>query len=129
MSEVPREFLYTEDHEWIKVEGDTGTVGITDHAQKALSDLTFVELPEIGKEVTRGEEACAVESCKAAASIYAPASGRIIEVNTALEDNPGLVNADCYGEGWIFKIQLADKTELSELKSSEEYEQLLPDEE
>lgn len=129
VSHIPKELLYTEQHEWMRVEGNVGTVGITDHAQEALGDLTFVELPEAGTEVAQGKEACALESCKAAASIYAPASGKIIEANAALEDDPGLVNSDCYGQGWIYKLELSDDGELSALKSAEQYEQFLAEQE
>jgi len=129
MSTIPEQLVYTEDHEWIKVEGDVGTVGITDYAQGALGEVTFVELPEVGARVRQEEEACAVESCKAAVSVFAPVSGTIVEVNTALEDNPGRINADCYGEGWIYKIRLNDQGELWRLKTPEEYRRMLPSEE
>ena len=129
MSEIPGDLLYTKDHEWIRVEGTLGVVGITDYAQETLGDLTFVELPEVGAEVAQGDEAGAVESTKAAASVYAPASGTIVEVNTDLEDDPGRVNADCYGDGWIFKIELSDEADLAELKKPEHYRQMLASEE
>ena len=122
---VPQDLLYTEQHEWIRVTEGAGTVGVTDYAQNALGDITFVELPEIGQEVAAGEEACAIESCKAAASIYAPAGGTITEANSAVEDDPALVNSDCYGEGWIYKIELKDESELSRLMTPEQYEQFL----
>ena len=122
---VPNDLLYTEQHEWIRVAGGVGTVGLTDYAQNALGDITFVELPEVGREVARGEEACAIESCKAAASIYAPASGTLTEANSAVEADPALVNGDCYGEGWIYKIELKDDSELSQLMTPEQYEQFL----
>jgi glycine cleavage system H protein len=122
---APKDLLYTDQHEWIKVAGGTATVGITDHAQKALGDITFVELPQVGRQVTKGQEACAIESCKAAASIYVPASGKVTEVNSALEKDPGLVNSDCYAAGWIFKIALKDERELSSLMSGEQYEGFL----
>lgn len=128
MSTVPQGLLYTADHEWCRVEGDVATVGVTDYAQKALGDVTFVELPPVGKELARGDEACAIESCKAAASVYAPASGKVIEVNTALADDPGSINADPYGAGWLIKLALRDGAELSSLKSPEEYAQFLPKE-
>jgi len=125
MSTIPQELFYTVDHEWIRVEGDVGTVGITDYAQKALGDITFVDLPQVGQEVARGNEACAVESCKAAVSVYAPAGGRIVEVNAALADDPGKINLDCYGEGWLYKLALASKAELSKLKTPEDYGQIV----
>src|SRR5690554_8053695 len=106
---IPSNLLYSEQHEWIKVEGDTATVGITQHASEALGDLTFVELPPVGKQLTQGEEACAIESCKAAAGVYSPATGKVTAVNEALNDSPELITNDCYGEGWIFKMQVEDK--------------------
>ena len=126
MSNVPDGLLYTDDHEWIRVEGNVATVGITDHAQAGLGDITFVELPQVGTEVARGDEACAVESTKAAAGVNSPASGRIVEANSALADDPGLINADPYGAGWIYKLELADAAELAKLKSPEAYRQSLP---
>jgi len=125
MSTIPQELLYTEDHEWIRVEGDVGTVGITDYAQHALGDITFVDLPKVGAEVAQGDEACAVESCKAASSVFAPVSGRIVEANAALADDPGRVNLDCYGAGWLYKLALTSKAELSKLKAPEEYGQIV----
>jgi len=125
LASIPRDLLYAETHEWLRVEGSLGTVGITDHAQKALGDLTFVELPKIGSQLQQGEEACALESCKAAASLYAPASGKVTEVNSALADDPGAINADCYGRGWILKIELAPGTNLSNLKNADQYDRFL----
>lgn len=122
---VPDNLRYTQQHEWIKVEGNVGTVGITDHAQHALGDMTFVELPAVGKTLKKGVEACAVESCKAAASIYAPVSGKIVGANDALEGEPGLVNSDPYGQGWIFKIELSDPSEVQGLLDAKAYTQLL----
>ena len=104
--------LYTEDHEWIAVEGDVATVGITDHAQQQLGDVVFVELPEIGKEVTKGDEAAVVESVKAASEVYAPLSGEIVEANAALEGEPSKVNEDAEGDAWFVKIKMADTSEL-----------------
>jgi glycine cleavage system H protein len=125
VSQIPSDLLYTKDHEWIRVQDAVGTVGITDHAQEALSDLTFVDLPKVGQVVREGEEAAAVESCKAAASVYAPASGTVVEVNAALQDDPGRVNADCYGEGWMFRLDLACPAELPSLLTAEQYAQVL----
>ena len=122
---VPQELRYTDQHEWVKLEGSAATVGITDHAQNALGDITFVELPVAGAEVAQGDEACAIESCKAAASIYAPAAGKITEANQALGDAPDLVNKDCYGDGWIYKMQLSDSSELEKLMTAGQYEQFL----
>ncbi len=122
---VPNDLAYTNEHEWVRIEGKTGTVGITDHAQHALGDLTFVELPEVGRMLSPGDEACAIESSKAAASIYAPVGGKVVEVNAALEDDPGLVNSDCYGKGWFYKIELSAPAETDALLTPADYEKLL----
>jgi glycine cleavage system H protein len=113
---------FTEDHEWIDVDGDTGTVGITDYAQGQLGDIVFVEVPDEGKELTKGDEAAVVESVKAASDIYAPVSGTVIEGNAALADDSSLVNSDPEGEGWFFKITLSDTSELSGLMDEGKYE-------
>lgn len=112
---------YTEDHEWIRVEGATGTVGITDHAQEQLGDVVFVELPEVGSTVARGDATGVVESVKAASEIYAPVSGEIVEVNEALVDAPQTVNSDPVGGGWFFKIRLSDPSELDGLMDEDAY--------
>ncbi|MEZ5303666.1 MAG: glycine cleavage system protein GcvH [Verrucomicrobiales bacterium] len=123
---TPKNLRYTEDHEWISVSDDgIGTVGITDHAQNELSDVVYVELPEVGREVGAGDQVAVVESVKAASDIYAPVYGEIVEVNSDLENEPGAINADPYGEGWIFKIKLNDPSELDDLKSAEEYDDLV----
>jgi len=122
---VPRDLLYTDQHEWVRVETDQATVGITDHAQSALGDMTFVELPTVGQELVQGQEACAVESCKAAASVYAPADGKVTKINSYLEDDPGLMNSDCYGKGWLYKMQISDKGQLDKLMTPEQYEKFL----
>ena len=106
---------YTEDHEWIAVEGDTATVGITQHAQDALGDVVFVELPEVGKSYAQKETAGVVESVKAAADVYMPVSGEITEVNEALRDDPSLANSDPMGAGWFFKVKLTNAAEVAEL--------------
>jgi len=118
---IAPEPLYTEEHEWVVVEGGIATVGITDYAQDALGDITFVELPQIGKEVHQFEDLAVVESVKAATDIYAPLSGRVAEVNEALEELPELVNQDCYGEGWICKLEDIHEDELANLLSPEAY--------
>ena len=118
---IPKELLYTDQHEWVKVDGNIATVGITDHAQNALGDLTFVELPPAGNEYAKGDEVSPIESCKAAASIYAPAGGKIVEGNSAVEDDPALLNSDCYGAGWIYKIELSNPDELQGLMNAEQY--------
>ncbi len=122
MSNIPSELKYTKSHEWISDnENGTVTVGITDHAQELLGDLVFVEQPEVGKEL-EPEEACAVvESVKAASDIYAPLAGVVVEVNEKLEDEPELINSDPYGEGWLFKMKLADPESLESLLSADDY--------
>lgn len=115
MSEVPDHLWYTKDHEWAKLEGTRARVGITDHAQHELTDVVYVELPAIGKVVKRGEELGVVESVKAASEVYAPFSGRVVEVNTTLEDKPELVNREPYGEGWIAMLEVSDASEAKTL--------------
>ena len=112
---------YTREHEWIRIDGDIGTIGITDYAQQQLGDVVYVELPEVGKEVSAGGEAAVVESVKAASEVYAPASGEVIEVNEALQEEPAKVNADATGGGWLFKIRLADAGELDGLMEPAAY--------
>ena len=113
---------FTEDHEWIDVDGDVGTVGISDYAQGQLGDIVFVDVPDEGKELAKGDEAAVVESVKAASDIYSPASGTVIEGNAALADEPALVNADAEGDGWFYKITLSDPDELDELMDETAYE-------
>ena len=112
---------YTEEHEWIRVEGDEATVGITDFAQAQLGDVVFVEVPEAGRQVTKGSEAAVVESVKAASDVYAPVTGEVIEGNQALVDDPALVNSDPEGEGWFFKLRLSDQGELDGLMDAAAY--------
>ncbi|GAB4239457.1 MAG: glycine cleavage system protein GcvH [Candidatus Methylacidiphilales bacterium] len=118
---VPESLLYADTHEWLRIEGDRGTVGITDHAQNELSDVVYVELPTIGRRVEPKAAVAVVESVKAASDIYAPVGGEIIEVNTALSNDPALVNSDPFGAGWIFKIKLADPAQTSALKDALAY--------
>jgi len=118
---VPDNLRYAESHEWILIEGDTGTVGITDHAQAELTDIVFAEPPAIGKSVGAGEVAAVVESVKAASDIYSPVSGEVIERNEAVEQNPALLNTDPFGDGWIFKIKLTNPGELDALKDPASY--------
>ncbi len=113
---------FTEDHEWVDVDGDTGTVGITDYAQGQLGDIVFVDVPDEGKTFAKGDDAAVVESVKAASDIYAPVSGSVIEGNAALGDTPGLVNEDAEGEGWMFRLTLSDPGELDELMDESAYE-------
>jgi glycine cleavage system H protein len=112
---------FTREHEWIKVDGDTATVGITDHAQEALGDIVFTEVPESGKQLAKGQEAAVVESVKAASDVYSPVSGEVTEGNQAVADDPSLVNSDPEGEGWFFKIRLADSSELEGLMDEGAY--------
>ena len=113
---------YTEEHEWIRVDGDTATVGITDFAQGQLGDIVFVELPEAGRQVTRGGEAAVVESVKAASDVYAPVDGEVTEANVALDAEPALVNSDPEGEGWFFRLRLADPSQLDGLMDEAAYQ-------
>jgi len=115
------ELRYTKEHEWIRVEGDVGTVGISDYAQSQLGDVVYVEVPAAGKKVTKGGEAAVVESVKAASDVYAPVSGTVTEGNQAVVDEPSLVNTDPEGEGWFFKLTLSDNHELSGLMNEEQY--------
>ena len=112
---------FTEDHEWVDVDGDIGTVGITDYAQGQLGDIVFVDVPEEGKALTKGDEAAVVESVKAASDVYTPVSGVVLEGNSALEDNSGLVNEDAEGEGWFFKLTISDMSELDGLMDDAKY--------
>ena len=112
---------YSKEHEWIRVEGDTATIGITDFAQGQLGDIVFVEVPEAGRQVVQGGEAAVVESVKAASDVYAPVSGEVIEGNQALVDDPALINSDPEGEGWFFRLRLSDSNQLDELMSAEQY--------
>ena len=113
---------FTEDHEWVDVDGDIGTVGISDYAQGQLGDIVFVDVPEAGKQLGKGDEAAVVESVKAASDVYSPVSGTVIEGNADLADNPGLVNEDADGEGWFFKLTLSDPSELEGLMDEAKYE-------
>ncbi|MBK5939054.1 glycine cleavage system protein GcvH [Halochromatium roseum] len=129
MSNIPSELKYTESHEWVKDNGDgTVTVGITDHAQDALGDLVFVELPEIGKQVAAKDACAVVESVKAASDIYSPLSGEVVGANDVLDGAPETINDDAYGEGWIFQLKLSDPSQLDDLMDAGGYEQLLADE-
>jgi glycine cleavage system H protein len=121
MSNVPADLKYAKSHEWVRVSGDTAVVGITDHAQHELTDIVFVELPEVGRKLKAGEACAVVESVKTASDIYAPVSGEITEVNKALVDNPAMVNTSPHGEGWFFKVKLANTAELNALLTPEQY--------
>lgn len=118
---VPENLKYAETHEWILADNGIASIGITDHAQAELTDIVYVDPPKVGSTVTAGQAAAVVESVKAASDIYAPASGEVVEVNTALEQTPGLVNTSPYEEGWLFKVRLSDPSQLDALKSPEAY--------
>ena len=121
MSNVPSELKYAKSHEWVRVSGDTAVVGITDHAQHELTDVVFVELPEVGRKVKAGEACAVVESVKTASDIYSPITGEVIEVNNAVSDNPALVNTAPYTEGWFYKVKLSHTAELSALMDAAQY--------
>jgi glycine cleavage system H protein len=116
---------YTRDHEWIRLEGDTATIGISEYAQEQLGDIVFVELPAVGKKLAKGEEAAVVESVKAASEIYAPVAGEVIAVNDALADQPGVVNTHPEGAGWFLKLKVADKADFDALMDGEAYSAFL----
>ncbi len=126
---IPRELRYTNTHEWVRVKGGVATVGITDYAQQQLSEITYVELPDLNDQVNVSDEVAFVESVKAASDVYAPVSGTIIEVNTAVADEPERINRDPYGEGWLFKIRMADPKEIANLLDADGYEEQLPPDE
>ncbi|WP_262031145.1 glycine cleavage system protein GcvH [Microvirga sp. Mcv34] len=116
---------YTKDHEYIRIEGDAGIVGISDYAQSQLGDVVFVELPSVGKSLSKGDEAAVVESVKAASEVYAPVSGEVVEVNSDLEASPGTVNEDPAGRGWFMKIRLTNQSELDGLMTEEQYQEFV----
>jgi glycine cleavage system H protein len=125
MSEIPAELLYRESHEWVRYDEDgTATVGISDHAQAQLGDMVFVEVPEPGMSYEQGDACAVVESVKAASDVYAPLTGEVIESNSALEDSPELVNTDPYGDGWLFRMQVAEPAELEGLLDAKAYAEL-----
>lgn len=130
MPAITEDLRYTKSHEWVRQESDgTYTVGITDHAQSELGDLVFVELPEVDAEINAGDEVCVVESVKTAADVFSPISGKVVEVNDALEDNPAKVNHDPYGDGWLFRIKPDDLSEIDELLDEDQYQEELAEEE
>jgi glycine cleavage system H protein len=125
----PTDRVYSQDHEWVKDNGDdTIVVGITDYAQEMLTDIVFVELPPIGKKVTKGDSVAVVESVKSVSDVYAPVSGEVIAVNNKLEEEPALINQDAFGEGWIVKMRLTNPVELKSLLSTADYEKLIKEE-
>ena len=129
MITIPEDNLYTRDNEWVRIEGNKAEVGITDHAQTALGDIVFVELPDIEDEIGAGDEFGSIESVKAVTSLFMPMSGRIIAVNTELKDGPEIINEECYDEGWVIRLELSNQDESSELLSAEDYKEFLLDEE
>jgi len=122
---VPDELKYTKDHEWISVEGNTATVGITDWAQGELGDIVFVELPNVGDDVRRSEPFGTIEAVKSVSDLYAPVSGKVIEINAALDDDPMVINGDPFGAGWMVKIELTDASELEQLLNADGYKELV----
>jgi len=129
MSQTPNELKYASTHEWARLEEDGSvTVGITDHAQSALGDVVFVELPDVGSDLLQGQEAGVVESVKAASDVYAPISGRVIAINDALEDAPETINGDPYHEGWFYRLEPSDVAELDDLLSAEAYQEQVENE-
>jgi glycine cleavage system H protein len=128
MSQIPGNLQYTKEHEWILVEDEIATIGISDHAQSELGDITFIELPEEDAEFNAGDELANIESVKAASPVYAPFAAKVTEVNADLEDSPELINQDAYGEGWICRMEVKDASELDGLLSAEEYEAFLEEE-
>jgi glycine cleavage system H protein len=118
----PQEFLYTKEHEWIRVDEEIGTIGITDHAQKELGDIVYVELPKPGEHVAANESFGTVESVKAVSEIYSPISGEVAAVNTKLQNNPEMLNSDPHGEAWLVQVRLSDRSEIEKLMTADEYE-------
>ena len=124
---VPDDLLYTKSHEWVRMDGDVATVGVTDFAQDQLSDVTFIELPAVGDQVSAEEEVAVVESVKAASDVYAPMTGVICQVNHRLETTPDILNHDPYGEGWLFKIKISDSSEVEGFVDAAAYSETLPE--
>jgi glycine cleavage system H protein len=122
---IPENLQYTETHEWLRLDGETATVGITDHAQAELTDIVYVELPKVGANLTARQQAAVVESVKAASDIYSPIGGAVVEVNGALENDPGLVNRDPYGEGWLFRLRIEAGEQIETLKEPAQYRELI----
>lgn len=122
--EVREDLKYTKLHEWIKIKDDIAVVGITDHAQKELTDIVFVELPRMGKEVKKGDELCVIESVKSVSEIYAPVSGKIVKVNSKLDDSPEIINESPYDDGWLVELEISDKSEVDSFLDAEAYKKL-----
>jgi glycine cleavage system H protein len=122
--EVREDLKYTKLHEWIKIKDDIAVVGITDHAQKELTDIVFVDLPEMGKEVKKGDELCVIESVKSVSEIYTPMSGKIVKVNSKLDDSPEIINESPYDDGWLVELEISDKSEADSFLDAAEYKKL-----
>ena len=125
MSDIPEDLVYTSEHEWMRIEGNKAEIGITNHAQNELGDIVYVELPSLDDEIDSGEEFGTIESVKAVSSLYMPVSGRIIEVNSELQEHPELVNEDCYDEGWLVRIEITNAEDTDELLDPEAYKAIL----
>jgi glycine cleavage system H protein len=128
MSETPAELKYTREHEWIRLDGNKAEIGITDHAQKSLGDIVFVELPNVGDEFEAGEEFGTIESVKAVSSLFSPMAGKVTDINSELADRPETVNEDCYDDGWLIRVELSEPQKQDELLSRDEYEQFVREE-
>ena len=122
---LPNDLKYTKEHEWVRIDGNILTVGITDHAQSELGDIIFIEFPELNQMISKDEPFGTIEAVKTVADLFGPVSGKVIEIKEALEDSPDLVNSDCYGQGWIVKITCTDDSELDDLLNSEKYKELI----
>ena len=122
---LPNDLKYTKEHEWVRIDDNILTVGITDHAQSELGDIIFIEFPELNQMISKDEPFGTIEAVKTVADLFGPVSGKVIEINEALEDNPDLVNSDCYGQGWIVKINCTDDSQLDDLLDSEKYKEMI----
>jgi len=122
--EIREELKYTKEHEWIKIKDDIAVVGITDHAQAELTDIVFVELPEIGKELKKDEELCVIESVKSVSEIYAPLNGKVVKVNDKLDDSPEIINESPYDDGWLVELKISKKSEVSDLLDAKDYKKI-----
>jgi glycine cleavage system H protein len=125
MANVPAGLLYSKEHEWVKLGGDVATIGITDYAQDSLGDIVYVELPRVGAALAQSSSIGVVESVKAVSDIYSPVGGEVVEINSAIDGDPALVNRDPYGDGWLFQVKLDDVNQTAELMSPEQYQQLI----
>ena len=125
MSNVPADLKYAKSHEWVRVNGDTATIGISDHAQHELTDVVFVELPEVNRQLKAGDACAVVESVKTASDVYAPVGGQVVEINKSVVENPALVNTEPYGSGWFYKIKLSQPADLNQLLAPDQYRALI----